>query len=112
MEDRVKLTTLAASANTNNYKRTEETYLEISIGDYNWYYADVDGQEMACTADTIDTTIPPPIPIYREEHHLVKNHILGTRLYYFTNLTGGHKLFQNICFVTLIVLSVWAIILK
>ena len=67
MEDRVKLTTLAASANTNNYKRTEETYLEISrVGDYNWYYADVDGQEMACTADTIDTTIPPPIPIYRK----------------------------------------------
>ena len=110
MEDRVKLTTLAASANTNNYKRTEETYLEISrVGDYNWYYTDVDGQEMACTADTIDTTIPPPIPIYREEHHPVKNHILGTRLYYFTNLTGGHKLFQNMCFVTIIVLSVWAI---
>ena len=108
-EDRVKLTT--AYANTNNIKRTGETrYLEISkVGDYNWYYADVDGQEMACTADTMDT-IPPPIPSYREEHHLpVKHHILGTRLYYFTNLTGGHKLFQNVCFVTIIVLSVWAI---
>jgi len=111
MENRVKLTTLAASANTNNYKRTEGTsYIEISkVGDYNWYYTDVDGQEMACTADTIDTTIPPPIPIYREEHHPVKKHILGTRLYYFTNLTGGHKLFQNICIVTLIVLFALAI---
>ena len=89
MEDRVKLTSALASA--NNYKRTGETYIERSkVGDYSWYWENVDGEQMACTADTIPP--PTPIPIYREEHHLIKNHILGTRLYYFTNLTGVHKL--------------------